>query len=364
MRRPGSSVAALISVLLLGAIIFLGVYYAWNTTTDIFQPVSPAAAGKKVPFEIKKGETTTEIADDLQSKGLIRNALAFSVWARIKGLDRRLQAGVYSNLNSSMTISDIIDKLLTAEPDAIRVTIPEGWRLEQISNAFASAGLVKFKSQDFLNYTKHIDQFPDKAKHGLLNQVPAGKSMEGLLFPSTYDIPIDGTATDTIDIMLTTMENTIQQNHIEQDAKQHQLTLYQAITLASIVEREVRFPEDRGNIASVYWNRLTNPKNGTVGFLQADPTVQYARDSQASPKQYWTPLNDVGQNIAADSPWNTYTQKGLPPTPICSPGLESLKMSSAPPATDYYYFLAKPDGHSVFAKTNEEFQQDVQKYLH
>lgn len=364
MKRPGSPVAALISVFVLGAIIFGIVSYIWNVSTDVFQPVSVAGSGKKIAFEIKPGESTTQIADDLQAKGLIRNALSFSIWARIKGLDKNLQAGVYSNLDSSMTISEIVDKLQVAEPDAIRVSIPEGWRLEQIANAFSSAGLVKFKSSDFLNYTRHIDQFPDKAKFAaLLNSVPQGQGMEGLLFPDTYDIPINGTTVDVIDEMLKAMNTTIQQNNIEQLAKQHQLTLYQTIILASIVERETGFAGDRGNIASVYWNRLFNPKNGTVGLLQADPTVQYARDTKSPPQKYWQPLADVGSQIAADSPWNTYTQKGLPPTPICSPGLASLKVSAAPPQTNYYYFLAKADGHSVFAVTSAEFQQDEQMYL-
>jgi UPF0755 protein len=116
-------------------------------------------------------------------------------------------------------------------------------------------------------------------------------------------------------------------------------------------------------VASVYWNRLYVPGNETAGFLNADPTVQYARDSQKIPDKYWTPLVDSGRNVAADSLWNTYVNKGLPPTPICGAGLASMQAAAAPPKTDYYYFLNKKDGHTVFAKTNEEFQQDVQKYL-
>ncbi len=147
MRRIGPR-GAIISVLLLGALIFSGVYYAWNTTSDIFlQPVDATGAGRSIPFEIMAGETTAQIADNLQQKDLIRNALAFRVWARIKGLDTRLQAGIYKKLTTKMTISDIIDQLLNAQPDAIRVVISEGWRLEQIAGRFASVGLVKFKAE-------------------------------------------------------------------------------------------------------------------------------------------------------------------------------------------------------------------------
>jgi UPF0755 protein len=364
MRR-GPRVA-IVAVLLVGAIIFGVTYYVWNTTTDIFQPVTSAGKGKSISIEISPGETTNQIATDLQNKGLIRNATAFRIWARIKGLDTHLEAGIYKKLNTSMTISDIIDQLLNAQPDAVRILIVEGWRLEQLARQFSASGLVKFKSSDFLEYTKHIDKFPDAAKYPILKNVPQGSSMEGLLFPASYEVPVDATATDVIDLLLQQMTDTIHQYHLDTTAQQHQLSLYQMLTLASIVEREAGPQNDvteRGGIASVYWNRVYKPNDETVGLLQADPTVQYARDTMSPPTKYWTPLADSGGKIAADSPWNTYVVKGFPPTPICSPGLASLQAAAAPANTDYYYFLTKKDGHAVFAKTNAEFQQDENKYL-
>lgn len=366
MRKPRSR-AAIISVLLLAVIIFGLVYYAWNTATDIFQPVNATAIGTKIPFKITQNETTVQIADSLQAKGLIRNALAFRIWARIKGLDKNLQAGIYSKLSPSMTIDDITNQLLNAEPDAISVTIPEGWRLEQIAQQFADSNLVKFNADDFLRYTKHIDQFPDKAQYPILKQVPAGQSMEGLLFPSTYDIPVAATARDVVNLLLKTMSDTIQQNKLAQVAQKNQMTVYKMLTLASIVERETGAKSDRGSVASVYWNRIYKPNAETNGFLQADPTVQYARDTQTPPKppqKYWSPLQAAGGQIAQTSLWNTYTQAGFPPTPICSPGLASMQAAAAPTPSNNYYFLAKPDGTSVFEPTFAQFQQDEQKYLH
>lgn len=357
---------AIIAVLLVGAAIFALTSYAWNTTTDIFQPVNPAGSGKSISFEISRGETTGQIASELQTKGLIRNALAFRVWARVKGLDTHLEAGIYKKLNTSMTISDIIDQLLNAQPDAVRVIILEGWRLEQLARQFSSAGLVKFKASDFLTYTKHINKFPDAAKYPILQKVPLGDSMEGLLFPASYEVPVDATTNDVIGLLLNTMTTTVKQYHLDTMAAQHKLSLYQMLTLASIVEREAGPKNDvteRGGIASVYWNRVYKQNDETVGLLQADPTVQYGRDTQKPPTTYWQPLADSGKNIATDSQWNTYIVKGFPPTPICSPGLASLQAAAAPANTDYYFFLTKKDGHAVFAKTNAEFQQDVQKYL-
>ncbi|MBV9227815.1 MAG: endolytic transglycosylase MltG [Chloroflexi bacterium] len=363
MKRSGSRIA-IISVLLLGALVFAGVYYAWNTTIAIFQPANAASTGQTIPFEIASGDTTATIADHLQQKGLIRNALAFRVWARIKGLDTRLQAGIYKKLSPSMTISQIIDQLLNAQPDAIRVVVPEGLRIEQIAVRFAKAGLVKFNEQDFLKYTKHIDQFPDAAKYPILKMVPAGQTMEGLLFPASYEVPVDGTARDVVNLMLKTMSDTIEQNGLDKQAQQHQLTTYQVIILASLVEREVVFDGDRAGVASVYWNRILRPNDETVGFLNSDPSVQYARDTQNPPSAYWKDLTDSGGNIAANSPWNTYTHKGWPPTPICNPGLASLMAAAAPPQTSFYFFLGKPgDGHIVFAKNKTEFDADQKKYL-
>src|SRR5947209_5610224 len=127
MKGSGIRIAV-ISVLLLGLIIFGIVSYAWSTSVDIFQPVATSANAKTIPIVINPGESTAQIGDDLQAKGLIRNALAFRIWSRIKGLDKSLQAGVYKKLNSSMTISDIVDQLLNAQPDALLVVVPEGWR--------------------------------------------------------------------------------------------------------------------------------------------------------------------------------------------------------------------------------------------
>ncbi|GAC1377807.1 MAG: endolytic transglycosylase MltG [Ktedonobacteraceae bacterium] len=362
MRQPRSR-AAIIAVLLVGILIFGFVLYIWNTTSDIFQPIPGPI--KNVPVTIQPGETTAEIGDDLQNKGIIRNALAFRIWARIKGLDTKLEAGVYKKINSGMTISQVIDTLQQATPDEILVKIIEGYRLEQIANATAATNLPNFKKADFLKYTKHVDQFPDTGKYPLLfKDLPQGASMEGLLFPDTYSVPADGTARDVVNVMLKAMSDKIKLEHLDQQAAQHQLSIYQVLTLASIVEREAGKPQDRGNIASVYWNRLytDNGKNQTGGRLQADPTVQYARDTQNPPARYWAPLQDVGSNIAADSNWNTYVKQGLPPTPICSPGIQSLIVAANPPKTDYLYFFAKKDGFSVFTATYTDFQQKQKQF--
>src|SRR6185312_6317443 len=382
MKRRGSR-AAIIAVLLLGILIFGVVYFAWTTVTDVFQPVD-SGQGKTIPLVIQNGESTTQIANQLQAEGLVRNALAFRLWERFKGLDTHLQAGAY-NLNTSMTIDAIINQLLQAQPDELVVAVPPGLRIEQIAQRVAAAGLAKFNTQDFLKYTQHPNLFPDEAKYPILGctldtTTHTQYGMEGLLFPDTYLVPVDSTARDVVNIILTGFNDKVSQNHLDTFAQQNipiapnspkrncsskEYQLYETVTLASLVEHEVIFNSDRAGVAGVYWNRVYIDGNQTAGFLGADPTVQYARDSQNPPKngKYWTPLGDFGKNIAPNSPWNTYTHKYWPPTPICSPQLSSLQAAAKPPKNSYFYFLGKKDGHIVYAKTYAEFQQDQQQYL-
>src|SRR6266516_952985 len=212
MKKRGQR-SAIIAVLLIGLLIFGGVYFAWTTATDIFQPVS-TAQGKTIAVVVQNGDSTLQIADELQAKGLVRNALAFRIWARIKGLDTHLQAGAY-NLSTNMTIDAIISHFLNGQPDYIVVSIPEGWRIEQIVQRLRAAGLPKFKAQEFLNYTRNPAQFPDAAKYPILKSISSGNSMEGLLFPDTYLIHVNATARDVVNMMLIEFTGKVQQNHLE-----------------------------------------------------------------------------------------------------------------------------------------------------
>lgn len=359
MKRPRSR-AAIISVLILSVLIFGGVYYVWATASDIFFAPADATKTEPIPITIPPNATTAEIATELEEKGIIRNALAFRVWARISGLDTQLQAGVYNGLAPNMTISEITDLLLNAMPDAAGVTIVEGWRVEQIAAALQaiSSGLSEFDNEKFLEYVKNVDTFPNKGDHPLLQQVPKGQSMEGMLFPDTYYIPVNATAEDVVSLLVSHMEQNIKDNDLERIAKEHRYkNVYELIIMASIVERETGSKAFRDNIASVYWNRYFEGEGETVNLMQADPTVQYAQDSANEPEAYWTPLRNSPALIEPDSPWNTYVKKGLPPTPIASPGLASLIAASSPPETAYYYFFASTDGQTYFARTNDEFEQ-------
>lgn len=359
-RGPRGAITA---ILVLGVIIFVGVYFAWNTATNAFQPVS-SGTSPNIEVQIRPDETTQQIADDLANKHIIRNAFTFRIWARIKGLDTRLQAGVYTNINASMTIDQIVSNLLSNSPDQFLVSVPEGLRVEEIAQRFAdNPNLAKFSAKDFLKYTKNPKTFPDAAQFPILKSIPDNGSMDGLLFADTYAVPATGTARQVIDQMLTEYSTAISTNGLAAKAKANQMTTYQMTILASMVEKEVVHRSDSPGVAGVYWNRVFRPNDETVGYMNSDPSVAYARGLRPGSKdQYWGQLGDTGGNIAAGSPWNTYTHKGFPPTPICSVSLSSLEAAASPTKSDNYYFLSIPSGKVLYTKTLQEFTNLANQY--
>lgn len=359
MRARGRG--AMLAVLVIALVIFGTIWSLWTVTTTIFVPPT-STSNQTVTLVIRDGESTQQIADDLQARGLIRNAFSFRLWARIKGLDKTLEAGVY-NLTPGMTIDQIIAKLQNGQPDEQRFVIIEGYRLEEIANAISRSHLQRFDKSQFLQYVKHPETFPDRAKYPILQQIPPGQSMEGLLFPDTYQIPVSYNAVKIIDSMLNEFVQVEQAHKLVAQAQQHGLTAYQMVILASLVQREVRFAADMPLVASVYWNRIEKPNAETGSTLDADPTVQYARDTDTPPPMYWSPLNDTGGKIDPKSRWNTYTMPGWPPTPICSPGLPALLAAASPAQTNYYFFLSKKDGHNVYADTYAKFLQLERQYI-
>jgi UPF0755 protein len=362
MRIKKRGRGAMIAVFLVALVVFGLIYGAWTTITTVFSP--PAVTQTtQIPLVIQSGETTQGIADDLYKRGLIRNPLAFRIWARLKGLDTHLQAGAYQ-LTPGMNIDQIIAKLQNGQPDEKRLAVIDGWRLEQIAAQANSLGLSGFNEMQFLTYTHHPNQFPDAAKYPILQNTP---SMEGLLFPNTYFIPVNYNTVQVIDTMLNGLNQVMQQYNLAATAQQHQLSEYQMVILASIVQREAANNGQMPLIAGIYWKRIYQPSSEIGPYLQADPTVQYAYDTDNPPSsaaKYWGHLGNTGGKVDPSSHWNTYKYQGWPPTPIASPNLKALQAAASPAQTNCYYFLSNPkDGSLICASTYQKFQQLEQQYL-
>jgi UPF0755 protein len=273
-------------------------------------------------------------------------------WVKYRHVGNKIQAGDYV-LRRTLTIDEIAEALQHGQAKTIAITIRPGWRAEEVAEYLATLGLVNYSKDRFLQTVKDgrtdYTFLRDRTKN-------APASLEGFLFPETYNVPFDV----PMDTLLTMVLNTFDQrvtDKMRQEATAAKMTLYEIVTLASIVEREAAVPGERATIASVYLNRLKKKQ-----LLQADPTVQYAMGYQAATKLWWkSPVTlDEYQNV--NSPYNTYLKVGLPPGPICSPSLAAIVAVLEPAQTDYLFFLAKGDGSHVFAKTYEEHQQNMLKY--
>jgi len=300
-----------------------------------------------VNFRIEPGETAATIGPRLQNLGLIRDGQLFRLLVRYLGVDDKLEAGDYK-LRRNMSLEEIVTVLQHGVTRARKVTIPEGWRMEQAAQLLAREGLVD--EGQFLELARAA-----KFDYAFLNDRPAGRSLEGYLFPDTYQVD-EGTDTrGVIELLLRSFDRRVTPA-MRQRAAEIKMTLYEVVTLASIVEREAVVEEERNIIASVYHNRLAKGM-----YLQADPTVQYAKGFNPQTGRWWNPML-LEEAQAVTSPYNTFLHAGLPPGPICSPGVASIRAVLYPADTKYLFFHSKGDGSHAFAETYEEHLANMQKY--
>ena len=308
-----------------------------------------ADAGGEVALTIAPGSTTSQIAEQLREAGVIRSALAFRLRARQQGVDGAFQAGDYV-LRRDMKVDDVIQALQRAYAAEQSLTLIEGWRREEIAAYLQARGT--FDGNQFLALTAGGGQ---EFARDFLAERPPGASLEGYLFPDTYRVLPETTTGDFIGRLLDQFGRQVA-GPVGQGLRASGLTLHEAVTLAAIIEREAMVAAERPTIAGVFFNRLR--VNMPLG---ACASIQYALGYQEAEGRWWKRLLSY-DDLEVDSPYNTYRLVGLPPGPICNPGLGSLQAVAAPAATDFYYFVATGDGSHVFSRTLEEHNANVRKY--
>jgi UPF0755 protein len=319
---------------------------------------------RPVRFEVAPGTPARAIGQQLQEAGLIDDPLLFEAYVRVNELDSRMSAGTFI-LSPAMTLVEIAEILQHAEASAVTVTIPEGWRVEQIADYLVEADIFAGNPTAGDDYRRQATTSDltglDASRYPFLGERPAGVSLEGYLFPDTYDVPAEGaTAADLLSRQLDNFAARVPDLYeAAVAAGDTDLSLYEVLTVASIVEREAVVPEERPAIARVYLNRLAADMR-----LEADPTVQYAMGYQPESEQWWKTPVFLEEYSSVVSPYNTYLNAGLPPGPIANPGLSSIQAVLQPEEHDYLYFVALPDGtgRHVFAQTWEEHVENVQRY--
>ncbi len=313
------------------------------------EPLSPDTT--KRLFIVEKGDTAAVIGERLEKAGLIRSSLSFRYRARNEGVDSHFEAGEYQ-LSPSMRISEIMEALHRGRISVENLTIPEGWRIAQIADAI-DARRPGVREEFLRTVTNPTFNSP------LISDRPAGTTLEGYLFPDTYQFDRETSVARIAETMTTTLSQRVSPEVIA-SARARGLTFHQLLTLASIVEREAQFPAERVTIAGVFLNRI---KQGMP--LQADATVQYAIRPTNSPSPdgtYWK-RELTAADLRQSSLFNTYINKGLPPSPISSPGLASIQAAATAPPTDMLYFVARPDGSHAFSRTLQEHNANVARYL-
>jgi UPF0755 protein len=290
--------------------------------------------------EIPPGASTRAIGDRLVAAGIVRDTLTFRAALWLSGEARHLKAGEY-RFDSAMTPADVIVRLARGDVFVVNFTVPEGLTVAEVAKLFESHGFGPAGS------------FVEAARNAsLIHELdPAARDLEGYLFPETYPLPRHVPAAKVVAMMVDRFDKTFTAD-MRAAAEGRGLTVRQAVTLGSIVEKETARGDERPVVAGVYTNRLR------IGMpLQCDPTVIYAL---AKAGRYNGNIHK--DDLSIDSPYNTYRYPGLPPGPIASPGKASLEAAVHPSDTGFLYFVSRNDGSHEFARSLEEHNRNVQKF--
>ncbi|MCL6610240.1 MAG: endolytic transglycosylase MltG [Peptococcaceae bacterium] len=308
----------------------------------LLTPVDYGRQVREVSVNIPENSSCSGIGEILYRNGLVRGPDLVPFYARLKGVDQKLKPGRYL-FKTGQSLPEIVASLEAGPRDVVIFTVPEGFSLNQLTDLLVQKGLVDG------NRFREVLAHPRNFRHQFLKKIPPGAGMEGYLFPDTYHAGYQTGEEQIVSIMLDRFEAEIKSLDYERKAGELNLTLHQAVTIASMIEGEAAVDEERPVIAGVIYNRLR------LGMpLQIDATVKYALGGQKKKIYY--------KDLEVDSPYNTYRVAGLPPGPINSPGRASLLAAVNPAVTDYLYYVARPDGTHAFSSSLEEHNNNKLKY--
>lgn len=321
--------------LLLASFFIIGFLF-W----DIFLPKS-SLSREQVVFTIEKGQGSREIALNLQDQGFIKWSSDFRLYIAGKGISAQLQAGSYS-LSYSMNIPQIVNKFILGEVIKTKLVVPEGYGLKDIEksllvNENKAYDISNLKANDFDN------------RFSFLKNAPDGASLEGFLFPDTYEFSYGPDREEIVEKMLNNFDKKLIPG-IRQEIEKQKKTIFEIVNMASLIEKEVKTKEDKEIVSGILWKRINSKMP-----LQVDATILYLTKKEGS--------NVSTEETKIDSPYNTYKYLGLPQGPICNPGLESIQAAVYPKTSAYWFYLSTPEGKTVFSRTLEEHNIAKFKYL-
>lgn len=315
--------------------IFLLIVFAGISISLLSSPANHKITESE-KFVIPKGQAVSIIGKRLQEEGLIRNHWIFRFTVKKEELEKKLQAGSFE-LAPSMTVKEIA-KALTQGTEDLWITIPEGWRREEIGESLVKQELEDFDQKKFLKQTVNL---------------------EGMLFPDTYLVPREILTEQVVNLLIQTFDRKVTKALGAEIAAFEKRTDYDfedALIMASIVERESRGYEQMRQVARVLWNRME------IGMaLQVDASLQYIKGYNRAEDSWWSPPTAADKKLS--SAYNTYKYPGLPPQSIANPGLEAIKAVLNPTSNDYLYYLHDRQGEIHFAKTLDQHNLNIENYL-
>ena len=299
---------------------------------------------------IEPGTGAEAIVAQLVARGVLADAARFEALLDYSGVGPQLKAGRYEFAPRSPA-SEVIRRLRLGQTDERFFTVVEGTRIEEIGTKMVIQGIA---TPDEWEAVLALSR-----REPLLADRPEGASLQGYLFPASYPLRNETTAASLVDAMIAALGEALGPE-LRADLAASELTLHEVLTLAAIVEREAVLREERPIVASVFLNRLAEGIK-----LDADPTVQFAitEGAEGEPADGWWKIELTLDDLAFESPYNTYLTAGLPPGPIANPGIEAIRAVLRPAETEYFYFVATGDGSHAFAETLEEHQENVERYL-
>jgi len=328
-RRRGGVILLVVLLLIVGAVAVAGGWWAWA--------IGASGPQQKIVVVIPKGAVGSEVGGILKDAQVIRSALAFKVMARFRGFSHGFEAGTYTNLTTNMSVSEALAALKKGPlpTKSLSVLFPEGLTLAQTAERVQDQ--LGIQRKDFLAAAK-------SGSYSLPPYLPKGTpTLEGFLFPKKYDFLAGVTADEVIKKLLGQFKGEVADLPWGRYRTLGLKSRYDVVIVASMIEREARFDEDRSRIAAVIYNRL---KRGMP--LQIDATVEYALGQYKAKLTY--------DDLKVQSPYNTYLHTGLPPTPIASPGLASIVAALDPASNNWlYYVVCDAEGHHAFTSSYSEF---------
>lgn len=325
-------------------IIRLGIFFILALAAWLVISVVIGNDTEEKTFVVRGGQGVNQISHDLYEANLIRSKLVFETWMWFKKYEDKVIAGVYQ-IPADVDIRQLSNLLVLGPGNSqYAVTLLEGWTRALMKDTIASADM---DSEKFMELSSRASDF--KEEYDFLADAPSGASLEGYIFPDTYFVDGSTSEEGLIRKTLNNFDKKVTQD-IRDEIDRQGKTIFEVVTLASIIEREVPEFADKKMIADIFLKRL----DAGIG-LQSDATVNYVTGKGLAQPS----LND----LQVDSPYNTYKYRGLPPGPISNPGIDSIKAVVYPTANDYYYFLTTKDGEVIYSVTYDEHLENKARYL-